>query len=79
MLDKETETYYNNFFELFNNVGWKQLIEELTVNANVVNSVETVKDSEELFVRKGQLSVLAQMLNLETTINTSYEEAVNDA
>lgn len=79
MLDKETETYYNNFFELFNNVGWKQLIEELTVNANVVNSVETVKDSEELFIRKGQLSVLAQMLNLETTINTSYEEAVNDA
>ena len=79
MLDKETETYYNNFFELFNNAGWKQLIEELTVNANVVNSVETVKDSEELFVRKGQLVVLAQLLNLETTINTSYEEAVNDA
>jgi len=77
-LDQETEQYYNKYFDLFNNPGWKQLIEELQQNALVINSVEATKDENDLYVRKGQLNVLAYILNFETTTNTNYQELVSD-
>ncbi len=77
-LDQETEQYYNKYFDLFNNPGWKQLIEELQQNALVINSVEATKDENDLYVRKGQLNVLAYILNFETTTNTNYQEIVSD-
>lgn len=75
LMDKETEVYYNHYFDLFNNDGWKQLIGELTQNAVVINSVENLKDEQDMYVKKGQLNVLASILNFETTIRNAYEEA----
>ena len=77
-LDKETEQYYNKYFDLFRTDGWKQLIEELQQNALVINSVEATKNENDLYVRKGQLNVLAYILNFETTTNNNYEELVSD-
>jgi len=73
-MDKETEEYYNKYFDLFYNDGWKQLIEELTQNAEAINSVEATKDGNDLYIRKGQLNVLAYMLNFESTVNTNFDE-----
>jgi 3-methyladenine DNA glycosylase AlkC len=77
-IDQETEQYYNKYFDLFNNPGWKQLIEELQQNALVINSVEATKDQNDLYVRKGQLNVLAYILNFETTTNNNYDELTAD-
>tara|TARA_A100000171_G_C2134501_1_gene149175 strand:+ start:2517 stop:2771 length:255 start_codon:yes stop_codon:yes gene_type:complete len=73
-LDKEVEEYYNKYFDLFRAEGWKQLIEELNQNAMLINSVENTKDSEDLFIRKGQLKVLAYLLNFENNMETSFSE-----
>lgn len=73
-MDKETEEYYNKYFDLFSNDGWKQLIEELTQNAIAINSVEATKDGNDLYLRKGQLNVLAYMLNFEATVNNNFDE-----
>ena len=70
----ELETYYNTYFDLFRTDGWKQLIEELTNNAAVINSVEATKDNDDLYLRKGQLNVLAHVINLETIINNAFED-----
>ena len=40
----------------------------------MINSVEATKDAEDLYMRKGQINVLAYILNLESTTNTNYEE-----
>lgn len=77
-IDQETEQYYNKYFDLFNNPGWKQLIEELKQNALVINSVEATKDSNDLYVRKGQLNVLAYLINFEAATNNNYEEFTSD-
>jgi len=76
-LDHETEQYYNKYFDLFNTAG-KQLIEELQQNALVINSVEATKDENDLYVRKGQLNVLAYLINFEATTNNNYEEQTSD-
>jgi hypothetical protein len=77
-VDQETQKYYDNYFTLFSTDGWKQLIEELKQNALVINSVEATKDKNDLYVRKGQLNVLAYILNLESTTNTNYDELDKD-
>ena len=77
-MDKELEQYYSAYFDLFRSAGWKQLIGELTNNAMALNSVENLKDVDDMFYKKGQLNVLASLLNFETTINTAYEE-IEDA
>lgn len=73
-LDKETEEYYSKYFDLFRTEGWKQLIEELKQNAMLINSVENTKDQEDLFIRKGQLKVLAYLLNFESNMEASFAE-----
>jgi hypothetical protein len=73
-MDKETEEYYSKYFDLFRTEGWKQLIEELKQNAMLINSVENTKDQEDLFIRKGQLKVLAYLLNFESNMETSFAE-----
>ena len=73
-MDKETEEYYSKYFDLFRKEGWKQLIEELRQNAMLINSVENTKDQEDLFIRKGQLKVLAYLLNFQSNMETSFAE-----
>ena len=73
-LDPETQQYYDNYFNLFQTDGWKQLTEELQQNALVINSVEATKDANDLYMRKGQINVLAYILNLESTTNNNYDE-----
>jgi len=75
-VDKELETYYNNFFDLFRNEGWKQLCTELVNNIEIINNVNLTKDEQDLFFRKGQLTVLANLVNLEETINNNYKEII---
>ena len=70
----ELETYYNTYFDLFRTDGWKQLIEDLKQNAIAINSVEATKDVNDLYLRKGQLNVLAHIINLESVIENAFEE-----
>ena len=74
-MDQETQQYYDAYFNLFITDGWKQLVEEFTSNAIQINSVESTKDVNDMFFRKGQLNILGHLINLETVINTNYEEA----
>ena len=77
-MDKELEQYFNNFFDLFRSEGWKQLIKDLKENGEVINNIELAKDEQDLFFKKGQLNVIGTILNLETSINNSYEEQLSD-
>ena len=74
-MDQETQQYYDAYFSLFITDGWKQLVQEFTDNAIQINSVEAAKDANDMYFRKGQLNVLAHLLNLETIVKTNYEEA----
>ena len=74
-MDQETQEYYDNYFSLFMTDGWKQLVQEFGSNTGQINSVEATKDSNDMYFRKGQLNILAHLLNLEAIVTTNYEEA----
>ena len=71
----ELETYFNNYNELFNHEVFKQLIEELSTNATQLADIQTVKDEEELFFRKGQVAAFATVINLQGTVEASRAQA----
>ena len=71
----ELETYFNNYNELFNHEGFKQLIQELSNNAITLADIQTVKDTEDFLFSKGQVAALASVINLENTIKVSREQA----
>ena len=74
-MDQELQTYYDNYFNLFLQEGWRQLMEDFGTNVSQINSVEATKDSEDLHFRKGQLNVLAHLINMENIISNNYDEA----
>ena len=74
-MDQETQTYYDQYFSLFLTDGWKQLVQDFSNNAVQINSLEAVKDADDMYFRKGQLNVLAHLINMETIVSTNYEEA----
>jgi hypothetical protein len=74
-MNTELETYFDNYFELFNSEGFKQLLQELSTNATQLADVQTVKDVEDLFYRKGQVAAFATVINLQATIEAAREQA----
>ena len=74
MTDIELEKYYRSFEEMFRLDGWKNLTEDLKGSAVNINSVEACQDDKDLYFRKGQLAVMANMLNLEAQIETAKQQ-----
>jgi|TARA_R100000482_G_C4975815_1_gene81100 hypothetical protein len=75
----ELERYFDNYNTLFNHEGFKQLIEELTNNAEQLVNIQSIKDQDELFYRKGQVAALATVINLEATITAARDQAEAEA
>ena len=71
----ELETYFDNYNKLFNHEGFKQLVQELSSNATKLADIQSVKDTEDLFFRKGQVAALASVINLEAAITVAREQA----
>ena len=71
---QETEAYYDAFLDMFASAGWKQLMEETKQNGVSLNNVSDVKDQEQLWYVKGQLNILGNILNLETTVRFAIDQ-----
>lgn len=71
----ETEKYFRDLNDMFRSDGWKILIGDIQASAASVNSVEGTKDEQDLFFRKGQLAVMANILNLESQIAAAQQQA----
>jgi len=68
------EKYYEAFLDMFSSDGWKQLMAECKQNGLTLNNVSEVKDAEQLWYTKGQLNILGNMLNLETTVRFAIDQ-----
>ena len=77
-MDKETEQYYNSLQDIFVMEGWKELMKELSANALNINTVEATRDNDDLNFRKGQLNLLAFILNLESTVDHLQKEGSDE-
>ena len=77
-MNTELETYFDNYADLFNSEGFKQLVSELSNNATQLADIQTVKDQEDLFFRKGQVAAFATVINLQATIEAARDQAIEE-
>lgn len=63
--------------EMFRSEGWEYFLNDIKGGVPNVNSVEAAKDVNDLFFRKGQLAVMANILNLEAQLDSVIEERNN--
>ena len=59
----------------FNLSGFKQLLDELSNNIKTLSNVQNIKDLEELFFRKGQITAFTAIINIQGTIDAAREQA----
>lgn len=78
-MDKDTEQYYNNYWDLFASEGWKQFIEDIEENRTLMSDLMAVKDANDLFYRKGQLEILNRIVSLKELLERSYKEAQDES
>ena len=74
-MNTELETYFDNYADLFNSEGFKQLVSELSNNATQLADIQTVKDQEDLFFSKVQVAAFATVINLQATIEAARDQA----
>ena len=70
-MTSEEEKYYENYFDLFNTEGWKQLISEVE-DIRSSYSLESVSSIEELYKAKGEREILSRLLNFANGIEAAY-------
>lgn len=73
--DKETEDYFQRYFDLFRTPGWTQLLQTLTENLDAVENMDYLKTSEDLWKAKGAREVLKRLIGLQDNLLEQYEAA----
>ena len=71
------EKYYENYMDLFQQEGWKQLKEDLQDTADSIH-ILNLSDSKELYLAQGQLNVLHRLLSWEEAIGNSYDQFLRE-
>lgn len=77
-MNKDLEIYFDNYFEMFRSEGWKQLLKDFQQNITNINSVEQTTDADNLHFRKGQLAILATIVNLENQMDNAHKNAMEE-
>lgn len=78
-MDSQTETYYAAFFDMFDGMGWKQLMRE---HKDLVRSAEEkifhAQTWEETLYYRGRRDQLQAMVNLADEMELLYNQAKED-
>lgn len=69
------EEYYGELKLLFASAGWTILLAELRDNAHNINDLQACTETSDMWFRKGQLAVIANLLSFESQLLRAEEEA----
>tara|TARA_R100001530_G_scaffold10328_3_gene10230 strand:+ start:55 stop:309 length:255 start_codon:yes stop_codon:yes gene_type:complete len=78
MTNTELEKYHRSYEDMFRSEGWKNYLEDIKNSAEVLNSIEACADEKDLYFRKGQLAVIATVLNLPTQIEVMKQQLIEE-
>lgn len=73
----DIEKYYQNYMDLFQKEGWKQLKEDLQETADSIH-ILNLSDARELYLAQGQLTILNRLLSWEDSIGNSYDQFLRE-
>ena len=71
--------HYERIQEMLLTEGWKNVEKELTTLTEAIEGIESVKDANELYYKKGQLNIARLILNLPHTVDSALEVLKEEA
>ena len=78
-MDQELQKYYETLLDLFASTGWKQYVEDITDNQEMLQDITTIADEKQFWHRRGQLEAVTRILQYESSIKNSYEDFTEDS
>lgn len=78
-MDRELQEYYEKLLELFSTDGWKQFMEDIGDNLEILGDITTIPDENQFWFRKGQVEAVQRVLSYEQSIVNSYEDFQREA
>jgi len=78
-MDRELQEYYEKLLELFSTAGWKQFMEDIGDNLEILGDITTIPDENQFWFRKGQVEAVQRVLSYEQSIVNSYEDFQREA
>lgn len=76
--DQELQRYYDALFEMYGSEGWRVLMEDLTRLREITNQLGSIDTVEQLWFRKGELSLIDQMLTHAARSEAAYGLALEE-
>jgi chaperonin cofactor prefoldin len=71
--------HYEQIQEMLMTDGWKNVEKELSELVEAIGSIEAVKNSDELFYKKGQLNIANLIMNLPHTVDSTLDVLKEDS
>jgi len=71
--------HYEQIQEMLMTDGWKNVEKELSELIEAIGNIEAVKNSDELFYKKGQLNIANLILNLPHTVDSALDVLKEDS
>lgn len=78
MEDKELQQFYEQRFDLFMQLGWKDLVEDFQELAKQIGDITKCNDEADLWYKRGQLEMINYIVNLQELTERAFEELDED-
>lgn len=79
MEDKELQQFYEQRFDLFMQLGWKDLVEDFQELAKQIGDITKCNDEADLWYKRGQLEMINYIVNLQELTERAFEELDEDS
>jgi hypothetical protein len=77
-MSPELEKYYSNRLDMMSNPAWKDLMEDIEAMIASTNDISSIQDEKTLHYRRGELSMMRWMLNLQSISETTYQDLLKE-
>ena len=73
-MNRELQDYYEDRFSMMSSKGWQNLIEDIEVMLSSTDTIRGVDTEQQLWFRKGEVSIMTWLKNLKESSNEVYEQ-----
>ncbi len=73
-MNRELQDYYEERFSMMASKGWKDLMEDIELMLDNTDTVSGVDTEQQLWFRKGEISIMTWLKNLKESSTEVYEQ-----
>ena len=78
-MDEKLQRYYEDRFSMFASQGWFDLVEDAQNIRQSIDKVSSIKTTEDLYFKQGQLDILDWLLTLKAMSEKVYEDLQHES